>query len=133
MKHSTVDGLLGIWIDYSFANLFEFSLIGEPSTSLISKLVRKEEEPNTLANRNELHYAKKNLQNAFYEQLLEKIIAYDRVVLFGDSEAKIDFFQLLSSNRHYDRIIVELKHVDSLTEFQQQEFVSAFFLRSVYR
>lgn len=45
----------------------------------------------------------------YYNQIGNAIINYDKIILFGPSEAKIDFFDTLSEDERFYKLKVEIK------------------------
>jgi hypothetical protein len=52
---------------------------------------------------------------------------YDEVILFGPTDAKSELYNLLKNDHHFDKIRIEVKPADKMTENQQQAFVKKYF------
>jgi hypothetical protein len=70
---------------------------------------------------------KKRLLLDYYKKLSEAIKDYEQVILFGPTDAKIEFFDLLSEDIRFLKIKFEIKNTDKMTENQQQAFVQEYF------
>ena len=50
-------------------------------------------------------------------------------MLFGPTDAKTELFNLLKADHHFDKINIETKHADKMTENQQHAFVREYFFK----
>jgi len=61
--------------------------------------------------------------------LIEAVIKeFDDVLLFGPTSAKNELLNLLRQNHLFEKIKIELKPADKMTENQQQAFVREYFI-----
>lgn len=119
---------LGIWMDYSVAHLFELANNSIESSTIESK-------PKTQVNEEDLYYKdeshmlnkEQNQLSAYYKKLSDVILNYDDVLLFGPTDAKNELLNLLSDNHLFDKIKIEAKSADKMTEIQQEAFVNEYF------
>ena len=52
---------------------------------------------------------------------------YDEVILFGPTDAKVELFNILKADQHFDKIKIDIKQADKMTENQQHAFVKDHF------
>ncbi len=52
---------------------------------------------------------------------------YDEVLLFGPTDAKTELFNILKENRQFEKIKIEVKPADNMTENQEEAFVKEYF------
>jgi hypothetical protein len=118
---------LGIWMDHASANLMEFT--NEPiETKTVESAFTHEEKADTLGNSEHvMHNKEQQQQSAFYKKIGESIKNYDEVILFGPTDAKQELFNLLKADHHFDKIKIEVKQSDKMTENQQHAFVKDYF------
>lgn len=117
---------LGIWMDHSVAHLFE---LNGDSTENKTILAQVGEQDEALSSRDEtlMQNKEQNELSGFFRRLSDVIINYDEVLLFGPTNAKTEFVNQLKDNHHFDRVIIEVKPADKMTENQQQAFVKEHF------
>ena len=122
---------LGIWMDHSTAHLMELTNGTIVSNTVESqpKLQVKEED---LYYKDESHILNKeqNQLSAYYKKLSDVILDYEVVVLFGPTDAKNELLNLLLDNHLFDKIKIEIKMTDKMTENQRHAFVKEYFNRS---
>jgi hypothetical protein len=115
---------LGIYIDQSYANIIELTvdiLEKKSVDSLSEKHAVNDAE-------NHIEFSDPNLQNYYFKRLVESILYYNEVVLFGTSKAIHKLFDLIANDNRFYNINIALKQTDTLTYKQQNDFVSDYFL-----
>ena len=119
---------LGIWMDHSIAYLMELTndTIVTNTIESLPKLQAKEED---LYYKDESHMLNKeqNQLSAYYKKLSDVILDYEEVILFGPTEAKNELFNFLKDNHLFDKIKIEIKTTDKITENQRHAFVKEYF------
>lgn len=120
---------LGIWMDHSIAYLNELTngtIIATNTIESQPKLQVKEED---LYFKDESHMLNKEQKQraAFYKRISDVITGYEEVILFGPTEAKNELLNLLRANHLFDKIKIEIKTTDKMTENQQHDFVKGYF------
>lgn len=120
--------LLGIWMDHSIANLLELTNDKIETKTIESKpkLQVKEED---LYFKDESHMLNKEQGqlSAYYKKISDAILDYEEVIVFGPTDAKNELLNLLKDNHLFEKIKVEVKSADKMTENQQQAFVKKYF------
>ena len=66
-----------------------------------------------------MHHKEQQLQEAYYKNIGEDILKYDKVLLFGPTEAKNELHNYLRKNHHFDKIQFDLINSDNMTENEQ--------------
>lgn len=74
-----------------------------------------------------MHNDEQQKQHAYYDKLGDVIKNYDRVVLFGPTSAKEELFNRIKKDRAFEKIKIEIKHADKMTDNQQHAFVKNYF------
>jgi len=118
--------LLGIWMDHSIAHLIELPNQNNQSTTIESHSMSEDDEINT-KDETLLQNKEQNYLSNYFKKINEVIINYDDVLLFGPTDAKTELFNLIDSDHHFDRIKIEVKSADKMTENQMQAFVKDHF------
>lgn len=118
---------LGIWMDHSIAHLMEFTNKHFEIKTIESKLTNEVKKESLSNSESLMHNKKKRILLDYYKKLSEAIKDYEQVILFGPTNAKIEFFDLLSEDIRFLKIKFEIKNTDNMTENQQHAFVQEYF------
>ena len=118
---------LGIWMDYSTANLIEYKLDSYEIKSIDSGLLDQEknevlDNSESLINNNE----NQQLTN-YFKRISEQIKEYNELVLFGSTDAKGELLAILKDNKPFQNIKIEIKNTDKMTDNQKKYFVKSYF------
>ncbi len=114
-------------MDHSNANLIEFPLLENDVNSIVSDFSNFEKEKSLSKSENSMHNKEQQDLNIYFKKIGEVLKNYDDVLLFGPTEAKIEFYNLLKSDSHFDKIKIEIENCDKLTDNQQIAFVNNHF------
>ena len=120
-------------MDHSSAHLIEFSMDSKESETLTSNFTHEQKEKTLGKNENLMHNKEQHQQAEYYKNLAESIKGYDEVVIFGPTDAKTEFHNMLKKDHHFDKIIIEVQDAGKLTENQQQAFVRDYFSKKIIR
>lgn len=118
---------LGIWMDHATAHLIELS-----NGTIVSNTVGSEpelEEGQEIVNKDESHTLNKEQGHlsAYYKKLSNVILDYDEVILFGPTDAKNELLNLVKDNHVFEKINIETKSADNMTENERITFVEDYF------
>jgi stalled ribosome rescue protein Dom34 len=117
---------LGIWMDHASAHLMEYNSDGDSST-ITSKFTHEAKEHALSKGENGMHNKEQHQQSDYYKKLADTIVHYDSVILFGPTEAKTELLNVLRKDRHFDKLKIQTKVADKMTENQQHAFVKNYF------
>jgi hypothetical protein len=126
LKEQKIIRKLGIWLDHHQANLIEYIPEDQTDTNNITTVELNAEGGNS-QNENVVHNKQQQDQGKFYKKLSDIIVAFDEVLLFGPTDAKLELLNILKADHHFDLINMETKQSDKMTENQQQAFVKVHF------
>jgi len=117
---------IGIWMDYSMAYLMEFSsnpfeIKTVESTSFDTT---KTYPTSTLSI---LLEKRKRLLYSYYNKIAREINNYDRIILFGPSNAKIELFDVLSEDERFLKTTIEITNTDQMNPAEQHQFIKNYF------
>lgn len=118
---------LGIWMDHSVAYLMEFTTQPFEIQTIICEFPVEEKMSNPSKKDELLTSIKNSILNRFFNQIGRAIIKYDKIVLFGPSDTKIDFFDFLSENERFLKLKIEIKDTDKMNVNQQHAFIKEYF------
>jgi hypothetical protein len=118
---------IGIWMDHSNAHLIEFKK-GQSSPKIIdSNFSQKDKERALRKGEQLMHNKRQHHETVYYHKLVDTIIKYEEVILFGPTDAKVELFNILQSDLRSDKIKIEVKTTDNMTENQKIAFVRNHF------
>lgn len=117
---------LGIWMDHSTAYLLELNVDALENRTIVAQ-VGEQDEPLDPRDETLIQNKKQNELSDFFNRLSDVIINYDEVLLFGPTTAKTELMNVLKSDHHFDRVKIEIKPADKMTENQQKAFVNEHF------
>jgi stalled ribosome rescue protein Dom34 len=128
-KFMTTATNLGIWMDHSNAHLMEFTT--EPLTTMIisSRFTHREKVHSVGRSENGMHQKEQHEHLDYYKKIGEAIKNYQDVLLFGPTAAKTELFNLLKADHHFEKIRIETKDADKMTQNEQHAFVRNHFSR----
>ncbi len=118
---------LGIWMDHSNAHLLDASNEQMVATTIKSAFTHQEKERTLNKGEYMMHNAEQQEQHAYYKELGDAIKKYDSILLFGPTKAKEELVNILKQDRHFEKIKIDVKHADKMTENQQHAFVRNHF------
>lgn len=121
---------LSIWMDHAHAHLSEYTTefpktIG--TTVLQSAFTHDEESATLEKSEKGMHNKEQHLQADYYKKLGEYIRNFDDVLLYGPTDAKVELLNILRADHQFDKITIETKSADKMSERQQHAFVQNYF------
>ena len=131
MKPTTVNKKLGIWMDHQTAHLMEFTSDPIATKTIVSKFSHEVKEMSLLQGEHRMHNKEQHQQAAYYRNLGDTISNYNEVVLFGPTDAKVELFNILRADHLFEKIKIETKQADKMTENQQHAFVKSHFSKKL--
>src|SRR5690349_16203487 len=121
---------LGIWMDHKNAHLMEFTNETNEIKIITSKSTHEATGESQNKSENVMHNKEQNQQAEYYKLLGEAIKNYDEVILFGPTEAKSELLNILREDHRFEKINIQVKAADKMTENQQHAFVRNYFLKN---
>lgn len=113
-------------MDHSVAHVIELNGDSTKNRTIVAQVGEQDEALNS---RDEtlIQNKEQNELSGFFNRLGGVIINYDEVLLFGPTNAKTEFVNTLKKDHHFDKLKIEVKTADKMTENQQQAFVMEHF------
>jgi len=118
---------IGIWMDNSSAHLMEFTSEAIETKTIESKFSHEAKVHSLSKSEDLMHNKEQHLQSDYFKKLAEVIKKYDEVLLFGPTNAKSELHNILKDDHLFEKIKIEVKSSDKLTENQQHAFVKDHF------
>lgn len=118
---------LGIWMDHNSAHFIEFPN-GSTEHNIIESAFTSDSKQEAL-NRGEhlMHNKEQQKQAEYYKQIGEVIKNYNEVLLFGPTDARLELFNTLKANHHFENIKIEVQSADKMSETEKHNFVKDYF------
>ena len=124
---------IGIWMDHSSAHLIEFSETPFEVETIESKFTHEEKEKSLAKGESHLHHKEQQFLLDYFKKIAKVILNYDKVVLFGPTNAKTEFFNYLSEDHRFVKIKIYIKETDKMNSFQRQNFINDYFSSPLYK
>ncbi len=118
---------LGICMDHSNAILIEYTIDPIETRTLVSDFSHVVRTEAVDKNESLMHNLDHKGQANFYNQLGAIIKNYQKVILFGPTDAKVELFNVLRADQQFEKIEVKVHHSAWMTETQQHAFVKDYF------
>jgi hypothetical protein len=118
---------LGIWMDHSTAHIMDANTSPIVTKTIQSEFTHEEKERTLTKGEYMMHNTEQQKQHAYYKQIENTIRNYDKVLLFGPTKAKEELVNLLKADKQFEKIKIDVRHADKMTENQQHAFVKDYF------
>lgn len=117
---------LGIWMDHSTANLMTYNDLTDTHTIELA-FTHQGKMAALHHTESGMHRKEQKLQEAYYKKIGAEILKYDKVLLFGPTDAKNELYNYLAQDHHFDEIEFEIRNTERMTENEQRAFVKNYF------
>ena len=114
-------------MDHSDSFLMEFANGAITTNIIVSESGHREEEYSSEKHEKLIQKKEQHQQLSYYKKLSQIIRDYQEVVLFGPTDAKTELLNLLKADHLFDKIKIEVKNSDKMTENQMHLFVREYF------
>jgi len=114
-------------MDHANAHLIEFNPEETENQTTTSKAASGDGQQSVGKNENISHNREQHQQSDYYKKLGEDIRNYSEVLLFGPTNAKTELFNTLKSDHRFEKIKIDIKQADKMSENQQHAFVKDHF------
>ena len=118
---------LGIYLDHATAKYIDLSVDEVHHETLDSNSNHSEKVAMLHKNEKGMHNKEQQELGTFFNTIAKKILNYNSVLLFGPTDAKVEFFNYLRSDHKYDTIKIAVRNADKMNEKEEQVFVKHFF------
>ena len=118
---------LGIWMDHSNAHLMKLVNGIIETNNIESQSEDVVDQQDAFKDESHILNKEQGQLSSYYKKLGDQILEYDEVLLFGPTEAKSELMNLLNVNHLFDKIKIEVKPADKMTEIQMITFVKEYF------
>ena len=115
-------------MDHLNAHLTEISIDPVQTKTIVSEFTHQKKADSNDKSESLMHNKEQHQEHNYYKKLGEIIRNYQDVVLFGPTDAKTELLNLLRKDHFFDKIIIEVKQTDRMTENQEHAFVRDYFV-----
>ena len=120
---------LGICMDHHTAKLIIYSSTNMKSETIVSFFTAEMKQESLSRSEHVMNNKEQNFQQEYYREIAQIIKQYTEIILFGPTNAKIELFNILKSDSHFDGIKINVESSDNLTEPQELAFVRDYFTK----
>lgn len=122
---------IGIFMDYYTAHIIEFSDKPLEIQTIESKFTKKWKREK---NKGEKYLCclAKQCKARYFKKIAHTILNYDKVLLFGPTNAKSELFNMMCEDHHFYRIKTYIKETKILTLNKRNKFIQEHFSDLVY-
>lgn len=118
---------IGIWMDYTSAQIYENASGEYLLTTLESNFVMPVKQDVKLHSESLLHNKENQTDQAYFKDLIELIKGYDEVLLFGPTKAKTALYNRIKVDPKFNKIYIETHDADKMTSKQILAYIKDFF------
>lgn len=118
---------LGVFMDHTSAHLIEFNHEPVENKTITSDFTHQSKIDSLHKSEHLMHNKEQHEQAQYYKSLSNKIANYNHVLLFGPTQAKTELLNTLRTEHRLEKVRIDIKHTDKMSENQQYAFVNNFF------
>lgn len=126
----TTSKKIGIWMDSESAHFVELTDETKQDAEIESTFTHEAKGISLGKNENIMHNKEQHQQADYYKRLGEVIKNYDEVLLLGPTHSKAELVNILKEDHHFDKIKIEVRQADKMTENQLYAFVKNHFSKN---
>lgn len=117
---------VGIWMDHSVADLIDPNA-RESKHSITSAFTSETEEEALQRSESLMHNKRQQMHETFYKEIGAEMLKYDRVLLFGPTNAKTELHNYVRKDLRFKDIIIDMEAADYISDNEKQALVSDHF------
>ena len=117
---------IGVWMDHSSANFINLNT-KKNSYTVISQFTPDVKDEALTRNEHLMHVKEQGLNEAYYKEIADEIVRYDRVLLFGPTDAKKELYNYLKLDLHFKDIQFDVVPAEKMTTNEKEAFVKRHF------
>ncbi|MEZ7504547.1 hypothetical protein [Flavobacterium sp. Arc2] len=118
---------LGLWMDDTVAYLVQFTTKPFTIQTIVREFHTEDKKSNLIKKILLLSSYKETGLNKHYNKIGKELLKYEKIILFGPSEAKLYFFDFLNKDERFLNLKIEVKDADKMSVNEQHEFIKEYF------
>jgi len=118
---------LGIWMDHSSANCMLLTGVRLTTTEISSEFTHEEREESRTHGEKKMHNKEQHMTAKFFKEISNEILKADEVLLFGPTDAKLELWNVLKLDHHFDNKKIAAEICVNFNGNQQLSFFKDYF------
>lgn len=124
------NSFLGIWTDHSIAHLIEYNDDAIYQT-IHSEFTHQKKADALEHSESGMHRKENQEQEQFYKKIGTEVLKFEKVLLFGPTNAKLELYNYLLRKPHFNSIKFYLRATDKMTPNEKIAFVRKHFKKAL--
>ena len=118
---------LGVWMDHANAHLFGFPDEDSDLHGIHSDFTNREKRESLHKGELHMHHKEQQEQRKYYESIAAIASDYDKVLLFGPTDAKSELHNIIKDKPEFAKVKIDVVQCDNITENQKRALVREHF------
>ncbi|CAM4257687.1 hypothetical protein [Flavobacterium terrigena] len=118
---------IAVYMDHFMANIIEYTHTAALVKTIKSEFNHFEKERILQKGESHMHNKEQDFQLEFYLKLKDELLDYKHVLLFGSTNAKTEFANILQADIKFSDVEIIIKNTDKLSDNEQIAFVNDCF------
>lgn len=118
---------IGVWMDHAIAHLIALEDETATMSDITSSFTHEERMAILAKSEFMLNNKERQLLHQYYTEIGDVLKKYDKVILFGPTDAKLELYNFLKTDHHFDKINIAIEDADKMTSKQREVYVKFFF------
>ena len=114
-------------MDHSVAHLLELTTDAVVTSTIESDFTHRDKEHSLSKSEQLMHNKEQHQMSAYFQKLGDAIRDYHEVLLFGPTTAKTELLNVLRADHRFEKIKIDVKDADRMTQNQLHAFVKEHF------
>lgn len=132
MRESNIVRQLGVCMDHSIAHLISNSDTSPHHQHIITDTDKDHIVSGIDKGERHLHMRRNLEQEAYYNQIAERISHFDHILLFGSTSAKSELYNVLKKDPLFQSRYIVVKTTDKMTENEKLAYVRDYFQKAIF-
>ena len=118
---------IGVWLDHSSAQLMVSTTDSIETIIINSKFTHEDKVQGLKKSEKMMHTKEQHFQAEYYKEILQNLLNYDEVFLFGPTDAKFELMNILKADQHFFGVKIEVQQTDKMTKNEKNRFMKNHF------
>ena len=98
-----------------------------------SKFISNENNDAFSKDEKQLHSKERQFRTDYFKQIASVLLGYDKVLLFGPTNAKTELYNLLQKDKRFLKIKIQTIETSKMTVNQRNKFIHDHFASPLYK
>jgi stalled ribosome rescue protein Dom34 len=118
---------LGIWMDHSSAKCMLINGVKLTTTLILSEFTHQKKAESLTHSEKTMHNQEQQMTAKFFKEISETILTADKILLFGPTDAKLELWNTLKEDHHFDEKKIAAETCVHFNEAKQLTFFKDYF------